>query len=270
MLDQREDRPEAPELHASLGELKRAAVDAAASLGWDVDLVPSSDATLHETVEAALRADAIVLLGGDDIAPQLYGGALDYHGSGHVEFRADAAHIAVIRVALATGKPLLGICRGLQLINIALGGTLIQHIEAPSMHRGQGSGMGTFKHADIALCGAEGVGDPGIAGGAAARLVSELHGDISPSATYCSHHQAIDRLGEQLLVAARASDGIIEAVVHESAPVTGVQWHPEHPEVARDQLVRLLRRLERQAGQAGATGSAVPVPELLRERAALV
>lgn len=59
------------------------------------------------------------------------------------------------------------------------------------------------------------------------------------------HHQAIDTLGSGLRIAARAPDGVIEAVVHETAPITGVQWHPEHPHVAATQLVALLRRMDR-------------------------
>ena len=62
----------------------------------------------------------------------------------------------------------------------------------------------------------------------------------------CTHRQAIDRLAEGLVVAARAQDGVVEAVIHESAPVTAVQWHPEHPVTAPTQLAALLRRLRAQ------------------------
>jgi putative glutamine amidotransferase len=62
----------------------------------------------------------------------------------------------------------------------------------------------------------------------------------------CTHHQAVGELGDGLTVVARAGDGVVEAVLHEDAPLTGVQWHPEHPDVAVDQLTSLLERMRGQ------------------------
>ncbi len=228
LLHLREKRPAHPEFQEVLDTLTSAAVDTVTGLGWQPTLVASAEMPLRESVDAAAAADAVIILGGEDVHPEFYDGALTYPGSGEHEPDADRAHIAVIRAALAAGTPLLGICRGNQLLNVALGGTLIPHLPDTRRHRLPGRGMATFVAGSV-------LPDPDFADDVAA-----------PDAALCGHHQAIDRLGEGLIIAARADDGVIEAVVHESAPLTGVQWHPEHPDTAVQQLTPLLRRLERQ------------------------
>lgn len=181
---------------------------------------------MQVSLDAAAAADVVVILGGEDLDPRCYGGAADYPESGGHEPDADAAHIAVVEQALAHRQPLLGVCRGLQVINVAFGGTLIQDLGPASTHRdGAGAGMARFTTSAV-----DAAGLPEAGGGP----------------VYCSHHQAIDRLGVDLVVAARAPDGVIEAVVHTRAPITGVQWHPEHPAVAETQLTPLLARLAAQ------------------------
>lgn len=229
LLHLRTHRPKHPEYQQTLDALTRATVDTVAALGWDAELVAGSEAPLQASFDAAARADAVVILGGEDVHPDFYGGATDYPGSGIHEPDADRAHIAVIRRAASTGTPLLGICRGNQLINVAFGGTLIPHLPGTGRHRLRGkTGLASFATGTVAV-------------------TEEIAADVPEAAeARCGHHQAIDRLGEGLVIAARADDGVIEAVVHESAPLTGVQWHPEHPEVASRQLTPLLHRLERQ------------------------
>ncbi len=228
LLHIREERPHNPQYQINLDILTRAAVETVESLGWQPTVVASAQVPLEESLDAARSADAIVVLGGEDVHPDFYGGALSYTGSGTHEVEADRAHIAVIRAAVESGTPLLGICRGSQILNVALGGTLVQHLPETHRHRGRGTGMDVFVEGDIS---------------AELDFFAEL---LAADAARCGHHQAIDRLGEGLVVAARADDGVIEAVVHESAPLTGVQWHPEHPETAARQLSALLRRLEHQ------------------------
>ncbi|GAA4782646.1 gamma-glutamyl-gamma-aminobutyrate hydrolase family protein [Microbacterium gilvum] len=219
----RTSRPHAPGFQADLDALNAGALAAVDALGGDADLIAASERPLDDVLDAVRAADAIVLLGGEDVDPARYGGAVDYPGSGHHEPASDEAHIAIVRDALRTGTPLLGICRGAQVLNVAFGGTLVQDHDG---HRGA-PGADPYVTTELAHEGP-------LAGVAAGEVL-------------CTHHQSIGRVGDGLRVVARASDGIVEAVVHESAPITGVQWHPEHPAVAVAQLVPLLRRLGEQA-----------------------
>lgn len=128
LLHLRRERPHAPEFQHELDELNRAAVNAVLSLGWTPELVASSEIPVSDSVDIAARSDLVVLMGGEDVTPGLYGAADDYPGSGAHESHADEAHLRVIRQAAELRQPLLGICRGLQLMNVAFEGTLIQHL----------------------------------------------------------------------------------------------------------------------------------------------
>lgn len=230
LLHPRRQRPWNPPFQVALDELNRGTRLAVDSLGWTGTFVPCAEVPEHVTREIAASADAVVILGGEDVDPQFYGGPTEYREAGRHEPAADAAQIAVVRDALSTGQPVLGICRGHQLLNVALGGTLIQHLPTATRHRGAGSGDARYVSPEVVV-----------------DRFTGLERDVDPTEQpLCTHHQAIAKLGRGLKVAARASDGVIEAVVHASAPITGVQWHPEHPSVSLTQLTRLLRRLERQ------------------------
>ncbi len=225
-----DERPHAPEFQTTLDALNSSTVAVVKGLGADAILTPSEQLPIRATLDAVRAADAVVVLGGEDVTPSLYGGPGRYPGSGHHVTHADTAHLMAIHTAIAHRIPLLGICRGLQLINVALGGTLIQDLGPDSSHRGGSVGLDDFQQTRIAL-------SPG----------TDLHDDVTAEETvYCGHHQAIAELGIDLRIAARGEDGCVEAVVHEFAPVTGVQWHPEHPRTSRTQLSRLLLRLVRQ------------------------
>lgn len=230
LLHLRTRRPYAARYQAGLDVLNTSAAKAVAALGWEPELVPTAELPTAATHVAARRADLIVLMGGEDVDPRLYGVRVDYPGSGHHEPRTDSTHIAVILEAMQQGRPVLGICRGMQVINVALGGTLVQHLPTVEHHRGP-TGLDPFVRTTVRLEAGTG-----------------LDADVDAALRVrCTHHQAVDVLGAGLRVAARAADGVVEAVVHESAPITGVQWHPEHPATAARQLTPLLRRLERQA-----------------------
>ena len=100
---------------------------AAEADGWTVSRL-AADSGTDALLAATERADAVVLVGGEDIAPRFYGGSGGYpHESLHRE-TADAAQLALVHRAIERGLPLLGICRGLQIVNVALGGTLIQDL----------------------------------------------------------------------------------------------------------------------------------------------
>ncbi|MCD9152898.1 gamma-glutamyl-gamma-aminobutyrate hydrolase family protein [Aeromicrobium duanguangcaii] len=229
LLHLRTNRPHAPHFQEKLDALNAATTAVAGSLGWRVTAVASAEVEVDETLAAVDRADAVVLMGGEDVHPSFYEGATEYPGSGVHEPAADRAHIAAVRRCLTSGTPVLGICRGLQVLNVALGGALVPHLETGHTHRAEGDDP--FVRNRVAL--------------ADDTLASSV--DVSEDVR-CSHHQAVDRLGDGLRVAAYGVDGVVEAVVHDSAPITGIQWHPEHPAVAERQLAPLLRRLAEQAG----------------------
>ncbi|MGK4579825.1 gamma-glutamyl-gamma-aminobutyrate hydrolase family protein [Kitasatospora sp. HPMI-4] len=163
--------------------------------------------------EALTRLDALVVSGGPDLHPAYYD-AEPHPRTRAVTPERDAWELALLRAALATGLPLLGICRGMQLLNVALGGTLIQHLEQGEAHLGSSKGYG--RHAVRP-----------VAGTLLAGLLPEPEVSVP---TY--HHQAVDRLGAGLTVSAYAEDGTVEAV--EGGGFTlGVQWHPEQGEDLR-------------------------------------
>lgn len=150
-------------------------------------------------------ADGLLISGGIDIDPELYGGKRDRQVSYEPEF--DLYGKSVFHAALRSGMPILGICRGLQIMNVSSGGTLIPDLEG---HR-------------------EGVTHPlTVVSGRLAEILGG--GDVTVNSF---HHQAVDRLGEGFRVAAMSDDGYIEAIEYEGDSfAVGVQWHPERMEDA--------------------------------------
>lgn len=175
------------------------------------------------------RLDGLVLTGGGDIDPGRYGAA-PHPRTGPANVERDQAELDLLAAALAAGLPVLGICRGLQLLNIAQGGTLHQHLAdlGPAGDAGHTPQPGTFGRHPVRVA-------PG------SRLASILPPD-QPFAVPTAHHQAIGRLGAGLTATAWAEDGIIEAAELTGGDhhpfVLAVQWHPE----AGDDL-RLFRAL---------------------------
>ncbi|MFJ8053841.1 gamma-glutamyl-gamma-aminobutyrate hydrolase family protein [Streptomyces luteogriseus] len=161
--------------------------------------------------DAVARLDGLVIAGGPDVEPVRYGAEREPR-TGPPAPERDAWELALIEAALAARVPLLGICRGMQLLNVALGGTLVQHIDG---------------HAEVV----------GVFGGHAVKPVpGSLYAGVVPEETFVPtyHHQAVDRLGEGLIPSAYAADGTVEAVELPSADwVLGVQWHPEMGEDVR-------------------------------------
>ena len=150
--------------------------------------------------------DGLVLCGGVDIDPARYGQPV--MGSVGMDPARDAAEYALIDAFLQADKPIFGICRGHQLLNVYFGGSLIQHIptaEDHVMHDRVDSVHGVCAEPDSVL--------------------ANLYGREFP--VNSAHHQAVDRLGEGLRITARALDGTVEALEHMSLPVMSVQWHPE-------------------------------------------
>lgn len=172
--------------------------------------------------QVVARLDGLVIAGGADVEPGRYGAEPDPR-TGPPARERDSWELALIEAALASGTPLLGICRGMQLLNVALGGTLVQHME------GHVEAVGVIgRHAVKPVPGTR-----------YASLVPEL----TEVPTY--HHQAVDRLGAGLTASAHAEDGTVEAVETDGpAWVLGVQWHPEMGEDPR-----VMRGLVEAAGR---------------------
>ncbi|MFB7508229.1 gamma-glutamyl-gamma-aminobutyrate hydrolase family protein [Streptomyces broussonetiae] len=172
-------------------------------------LPPDAPGRAAETVA---RLDGLVVAGGPDVEPARYGAERSPR-TGPPARERDAWELALIDAALAAGVPLLGICRGMQLLNVALGGTLVQHLD------GHAEVVGVFGDHPV---------EP-VAGTLYAGLVPER------TAVPTYHHQAVDRLGRGLVASAYATDGTVEAVELPTAQgwVLGVQWHPEMGEDLR-------------------------------------
>ena len=164
--------------------------------------------------------DGIVFTGGSDLDPALYGQDPHPETIG-IHDQRDRAEMALIREALVRDMPVLGICRGMQLLNVALGGDLDQHLGSET-HKGP---PGSYTFHDVTV-------EPGT------RLAEVLG---PGTRTHSCHHQAPQRLGAGLRVGARAEDGTVEAVEQPSARfAVGVLWHPEEDEVGGAPLFREL------------------------------
>ncbi|OZM73066.1 gamma-glutamyl-gamma-aminobutyrate hydrolase [Amycolatopsis antarctica] len=166
--------------------------------------------------ELLSTVDALVLVGGADVEPARYGAAP--HPRTVTRPDRDEFEFALLGLALARGVPVLGVCRGMEVLNVALGGTLVQHL--PDL-------VGTAHQPEVAVYGS---GTVTLAEGSLAAAV------LGPeTACRCYHHQAVDRLGTGLRASGWAADGTVEAVeLGGETFVLGVQWHPEQePEDVR-------------------------------------
>ena len=163
--------------------------------------------------------DALVLGGGADIDPARYGRPIHVDGGVEVDAERDAIDFALWEVARGAGAPVLGICRGLQVINVALGGTLVQDIptQRPSavVHDRNKTERTRRDHPVVIAPGTR-----------LARIAGPGTAEIPVNSR---HHQAIDRVAAGLAVAGVAPDGVAEAVEAPGPPwLVAVQWHPEN------------------------------------------
>ena len=167
-----------------------------------------------EHAEAYLEgADGLVLTGGCDVDPGFFG-TEPHPLLGLVDLTRDRFELALYHAARKRGVPVLGICRGHQLINVAAGGTLHQHLPALA---------GTIQHEQMDIGGGPSHGVALEPGSVLARAFGEEH-----IRTNSYHHQAVDQLGQGLRVIGRSADGVTEAVQNtDGSFVLGVQWHPE-------------------------------------------
>ena len=161
---------------------------------------------------ALARMDGLYLTGGYDVDPGLYG-ATAHPETDPPRADRDAWELALLGAASDLGMPVLGVCRGAQLLNVARGGTLHQHLPDVVGHDAYQRGDAVFRPVEVEV-------DP-----------SSRLGAVHPArrAVPMYHHQAIDRVGAGLAVTARSADGVIEAIEDPSREFcVAVQWHPEH------------------------------------------
>ena len=171
-------------------------------------LVPPSTDGIDETLD---RLDGLLFSGGSDLDPELYGQESHPETNGVVPER-DRAEIALLRTALERDMPVLAVCRGSQVLNVALGGDLVQHLPDVVGDEKHKHTAGQFADHEVDL-------EPGT-------RVQEILGDHAPVKSH--HHQGYGKLGAGLRQSARADDGTIEALEDpERRFAVGVLWHPE-------------------------------------------
>lgn len=155
---------------------------------------------------ALSSCDAVILPGGGDVTPAFFGE--HNYASRNIDTELDILQLQAADYCIGHGIPLMGICKGMQVINVALGGTLIQDLPTSSMHKhiGQDQHHSTHIAADSFLAG--------------------LYGE--QMIVNSAHHQGVGRLGKHLIpIQWCDEDNCVEAYAHDSLPVIGLQWHPE-------------------------------------------
>ncbi|MFM9034508.1 MAG: gamma-glutamyl-gamma-aminobutyrate hydrolase family protein [Mycobacterium sp.] len=186
-------------------------LDGITRCGGIVTLLPPQPVGGGIAGRALAALDGLVITGGKDIDPACYG--QQPHPATEEPARdRDAWEFALLDAALHRGMPVLGICRGAQVLNVALGGTLHQHLPEVIGHSGHRAGDAVFATSTVLTAAG-----------------TRIAGLIGPTARVrCYHHQGIDRLGRGLVVGATDADGVVEAVEMPGPDfVVAVQWHPE-------------------------------------------
>ena len=194
-------------------------------------LVPPSEEDIEETLDVL---DAVIFSGGSDLDPATYGQEPHPETNGVLEAR-DRAELALLEAALARDMPVLAVCRGSQVLNVALGGDLVQHLPDVVGHEDHKHTPGAYADHDVTL--------------ETETRLGRLLGGHAPVKSH--HHQGFGRLGSGLQEAAYAEDGTVEAVEDPSRRFAlGVLWHPEAGEDLRlfEALVEEARRYREARG----------------------
>jgi putative glutamine amidotransferase len=210
---------------AYLEALERAGADGAVLM--PVELEPD------EAVRRLSRFDGLVAVGGGDVDPARYGAEARPEVTS-VSAARDGFEIPLLRAAVDHGLPTLAICRGVQVLNVALGGTLHQHIsdrEDLLAHRSPDGSEGVVHKVRV---------KPG------SRVAKAMGAEQADA--FSHHHQALDRLGEGLVVVGWSDDGLVEAIEREQGWVVGVQWHAEATAAADPVQQAIFDAFVREAG----------------------
>lgn len=163
--------------------------------------------TFQDIHSCACLYDGLVLPGGGDISPSLF--HRENRGSRNIDEALDRVQLCLLHAFIQAGKPVLGICKGLQIINVGFGGTILQDLNPSSL------AIHSWENRDKVH----------PAKTARGTFLYPLYGPMP--AVNSAHHQALGAVGGGLRVAAYARDFVVEALYHENLPVFGVQWHPE-------------------------------------------
>lgn len=173
-----------------------------------------------DPAEVCERLSGVVITGGQDVHPARWGGDLsvvrgiDPRTDPNVhDPDRDDYELALTRAAIVRGIPVLGVCRGMQIVNVALGGTLIADLPA-----------GPVSHLSTLAAPTDGDVEHLVTFEPASTAAAVFGASTT---TNSWHHQAVDRCGDGLVVSGRAADGVVEAIEVPGAPILGVQWHPE-------------------------------------------
>lgn len=213
----------------------QAYLDAVRAAGGTPVILPST-ASPEEAVAIAARLDGLLLSGGGDVDPRHFGEDPD-PGLRTIDPARDGCEIALCRYADGNDVPLLGICRGIQVLAVALGGTVVQHL-TPS------NTPGLIDHEIVSV-------SPGAGHAidvAPGTRLAEILGTDRIAVT-SSHHQAVGETGPDLVVSARTADRVIEAVEHPDRRfVVGVEWHPEREPAGSPAGVPVIAALVAAAG----------------------
>jgi putative glutamine amidotransferase len=178
-------------------------------------ILPPDDVLAESPDEVLDMLDGLILAGGSDIDPATYG-ARPHPETGTTWPERDRFELGMGTRALERDMPVLGVCRGMEMLNVIQGGTLNQHIEDLSLHRHT---PGVFSDHGVRL----------EAGSLTARVVGAEHTEVKSA-----HHQGLDQLGEGVVATGWADDGLVEAIeLPEQTFAVGVLWHPEEDEQSR-------------------------------------
>jgi putative glutamine amidotransferase len=206
-------------------------LDTVTRSGGTAVLLPPQPFDAEQARDVISRVDGLLLTGGADIDPARYGQPIDTQHEGFEALR-DASEDALLAAALEADIPVLGICRGAQMLNVHLGGTLHQHLPDVVGHDRYRTPGARFHPEPVSITPGSRLAD------SLGRAV-EINGPVE-------HHQAIDEVAPGLVVTARGSDGVIQAVEWpDKRFVVAVQWHPEE-DASDDRLVRgFISEIER-------------------------
>lgn len=195
----------------------RVYLDAVLRAGGEPVTLSPRELRHDDALDLLSRFGALVLMGGSDVDPHLYGQQRQHHVYG-VNHEQDHFEIALVRAAIELRLPTLAICRGIQIVNVALGGTLIQHI---------GDLPGVVQHAPEKFPAGQDYVLHEVEVVPRTRLSKALGATKVRVASF--HHQGLDQVASDLKVVATSADGLVEGLEHRDTAqwLIGVQWHPE-------------------------------------------
>jgi putative glutamine amidotransferase len=215
--------------YAAVVTARRLAEAVWAAGGEPLTMIAAAGPAGTDWTERLRGIDGVLMPGGADINPKTYGQTISSEHVYDVDDLADEADMSLVRYALSAGIPVLAICRGLQITNVALGGTLIQHMDAPHLHH--------VAPVTLTAC------------------VDELGLSSATVDASCYHHQMIDTLAPGLEVIGLSAEGNVEAVkIDAPAWAFGVQWHPEDNYDTNRPQAELFERFVAEAAKTSKAG----------------